>query len=107
MMLTITAATASVLALYFIRRAMRGHGNLAEYVPIALLLMALAELIQAPRPLLVALGVALIAGRILHRSGIRHPERACPNRVRGMQLTFAAISPASISNVVIGLVRGR
>ena len=129
-MLTITAVTASVLALYFIRlalevialrrrhkvslgdggnedirRAMRAHGNFAEYVPIALLLMALAELNQAPRPLLVALGVALISGRVLHRSGIRHPERAFKNRVRGMQLTFAAIATAAIANIVIVLVR--
>lgn len=129
-MLTITAITASVLAFYFIRlaldvitlrrrhkvslgdggiedirRAMRAHGNFAEYVPIALLLMALAELHQAPRPLLIAVGVALLAGRVLHRNGIRQPERAFKNRVRGMQLTFAAIATAAASNIVIVLLR--
>lgn len=129
-MLVITAITASVLGLYFLRlaldvialrrlhrvslgdgenedlrRAMRAHGNFAEYVPISLLLMALVELNQGPRLLVVALGLLLIAGRILHRSGIRHPERAFKNRVRGMQLTFAVIATAAVSNIVIVLIR--
>ena len=47
-------------------RATRIHGNFSEYVPFTLLLMALAEMGGAWPWLIHGLGLALIAGRLLH-----------------------------------------
>ncbi len=44
----------------------RAHGNFAEFVPFALVLMLMAELQGANPFLLHALGLALMIGRIAH-----------------------------------------
>lgn len=49
-----------------LERRIRVHGNFAEYVPLALLLMALAESGSQPGWLLHAQGLLLIAGRAAH-----------------------------------------
>lgn len=69
-----------------LRRRIRTHGNFIEYVPLALLLMLLAEFSAAAHWLVHAMGMALIAGRgthawSLHASNLRA-------RVIGMVLTF-------------------
>ena len=45
-----------------LRKAIRIHGNFIEYVPLALLLMALIEMNGAQPPWLHGLGGALLAG---------------------------------------------
>ncbi|WP_282610249.1 MAPEG family protein [Pelagibius sp. Alg239-R121] len=47
-------------------RRMRAHGNFTETVPIALLVMVLAELLGAPAVLLWAGGAVLLIGRLMH-----------------------------------------
>ena len=57
---------------------MRRHGNFAESVPLALILMAIAEL-QGLAPLWLHIcGVSLLAGRLVHPFGIKHEN---PNNV--------------------------
>lgn len=49
-----------------LQRAIRGHANFAEYVPLALVMMAALELSRTSIYVLHALGAALLAGRVLH-----------------------------------------
>jgi uncharacterized protein len=77
-------------------RRMRVHANFAEYVPLTLLLMALAESMAPPRPLLHLVGLVLVAGRILHAYGLSQTPQILRYRVWGMQLTFTALGIAAL-----------
>ena len=67
--------------------SMRRHGNFVENVPMALILMACAESLAAPAALLHAMGLVLIAGRLVHVMGIDHTRPAAPARIAGGILT--------------------
>jgi uncharacterized membrane protein YecN with MAPEG domain len=75
---------------------MRVHANFAEYVPFALLLMALAESMAPPRLLLHLVGLLLLAGRLLHAYGLSQTPHILRYRVWGMSLTFAALGIAAV-----------
>ena len=77
-------------------RRMRVHANFAEYVPFTLLLMALAESMAPPRPLLHLVGLILVAGRILHAHGLSQTPQILRYRVWGMSLTFTALGIAAL-----------
>lgn len=77
-------------------RRIRVHANFAEYVPFTLLLMALAESMAPPRPLLHLVGLILVAGRILHAYGLSQTPQILRYRVWGMQLTFTALGIAAL-----------
>jgi uncharacterized protein len=47
-----------------LERAMRVHGNFSEYTPLTLLLIAFAEILEAPAWSIHAMALALIAGRL-------------------------------------------
>ena len=66
---------------------MRAHANFVEYVPMALILMALIELIVGHSTILWAVGSLLVVGRLIHPFGM---ERAAPNpfRVGGILITY-------------------
>jgi uncharacterized protein len=72
-------------------RAMRVHANFAEYVPMSLILMGLAESTGAPAWLLHASGVALIIGRLSHAFGVSQHTENFRFRVTGMALTFTVL----------------
>ncbi len=79
--------------------AVRAHANFAENVPLCLVLMGLAEAEGAAHLLVVALGVMLVAGRVLHVLGMGRPV---PNvyRAGGVVLTFFVLSIGSIAILV-------
>jgi len=84
-------------------RRMRVHGNAAEYLPLALLLMLLLELNTALIwPLHVA-GVVLIAARALHAWGLGHSAGKSPGRFLGTALTWTVIAGLALANVGYGL----
>jgi hypothetical protein len=128
MSLPVTALYAALLALYFVwlatrvikarrvhrvalgtgshrlvERAVRAHGNFAENVPLALLLLALAEVNGLPGWALHALGVALLAGRVLHATGIAREPEEFRWRVLGMSLTFTMLIAAAAANLGLAL----
>ena len=72
-------------------RAVRAHGNFTEYVPLALILMALIELNGGPAPLLHGLGLALVIGRLLHAWGLSGSIGVSFGRVAGSIATWATI----------------
>ena len=78
-------------------RRMRVHANFAEYVPFALLLMALAESMAPPDLVVHLAGLLLIAGRVLHAYGTSQSPPIMRYRVYGTGLTFTAIGIAAIA----------
>ena len=83
-----------------IEQRVRAHGNLTEYAPIALILMALIEMHGASPTGLWALGTALVIGRLLHPFAL---ERPAPNNLRvvAMMLTWGVILLLAIWAIVI------
>lgn len=72
-------------------RRMRVHSNNAEYIPIAVLLMALSESLAAPPLLLHATGIALLLGRAVHAYALSQSPHILNLRVAGMVLTLTTI----------------
>lgn len=72
-------------------RIMRVHGNFAEYVPFALLLLFFVDDGGASPLLVHALGVMLVAGRVLHAIGLGRTDGPSVGRLAGMVLTFLTI----------------
>jgi uncharacterized protein len=81
----------------------RAHGNFVETVPLALILMGLAE-VGGTSPLLIHLaGVALILGRLAHAAAFwRRPQNLMLRSV-GMVLTLLVIGALSTLCLVPGL----
>lgn len=84
-----------------VERAVRAHGNFAEYVPLALVLLALCEANGLPGWGLHVLGVALLGGRGLHAFGISREPEVMKWRSFGMGLTFTMLGMAGAA--LIGL----
>ncbi|MBU2677460.1 MAG: MAPEG family protein [Gammaproteobacteria bacterium] len=125
-MLIVTAIAASVLGLLYVRlslnvigfrrkhgvsvgdgghedllRAIRSQGNLAEYAPIALLLVACLELNQTPIWITSILAASFVVGRLLHPIGMKSTDSPLQPRIRGMQLTLLSLLALCITNIVI------
>jgi uncharacterized membrane protein YecN with MAPEG domain len=77
-----------------LERAMRVHSNFAEYVPLALLLLAMAELQGASRIVLHVLGALLLIGRCAHAWGLS--KAIFQLRSVGVVLTFGVIAAAAL-----------
>jgi|ERR1700690_1258483 len=73
-------------------RAIRAHGNAIEYVPLALVLMLVAELDRAGPALLHGCGMALCAARVLHAIGLSRRSGVTPERFAGTVGTFTVIA---------------
>jgi len=82
-------------------RRQRVHGNFAEYVPLALVLMMLAELQGLPHWALHAIGVILIVGRIAHAYGVSQETEPMQIRGAAMALTFTVLIAGALANVVM------
>ncbi len=85
-------------------RRMRVQANFTEYVPLALILMALAESLHTPNWLLHALGVLLLAGRTSHAAGMSQAAERFQFRVAGVGATFTVLIAAAVL-CVVGAVR--
>jgi uncharacterized membrane protein YecN with MAPEG domain len=73
----------------------RAHGNAAEWIPIGLILLFLAEQAQGSHWLVVGGAALLAAGRLLHPFGLanRSPNAA---RTLGMVFTWTAVGGLAI-----------
>lgn len=76
--------------------AIRVHGNFAEYVPMALLLMWFIEMVQYDSRFAFAMGAILLLGRILHFIGMHYPRKYMILRQLGMIATFGVLVVGSI-----------
>jgi uncharacterized membrane protein YecN with MAPEG domain len=73
-------------------RLIRGHGNFAEYVPLILLMMALLELGHTSTYVLHALGLGLLAARLLHGLALSFTQHFRFGRLFGAALTFLVLA---------------
>jgi uncharacterized membrane protein YecN with MAPEG domain len=72
-------------------RMMRIHGNAAEYIPIAVLLMLVYELNGGAHTILHLCGCTLILGRVLHAAGLWRSDGQNAGRAIGQSLTWLTI----------------
>jgi len=77
----------------------RAQANLAEYAPIGLILLALAELQGAPVWVLHFLGLTLLVGRLMHGWAFSQRPQNLKARIYGMMLTLGMITFTAVANI--------
>ena len=82
-----------------LQRATRVFGNFTEYVPIALILLLIAELNSVHPYILHGCAVLLLFGRTIHAYGLRHHVGPSWQRTAGMLGTFACMVSLAVVNV--------
>lgn len=86
--------------------AIRVQGNFVEYVPLALVLLSLADATGRSPILVHGLGAALFLGRILHAQGLTsNPDGKSIGRMVGILLTWIMMLVTSVL-LVLGAVAG-
>ncbi|WP_062816466.1 MAPEG family protein [Alcanivorax sp. NBRC 102024] len=85
-----------------VSRAIRAHGNTIEYLPLALILMALLEINGGGSTALHSYGILLVGGRIIYSYGMLIP-RSSANLARqlGVVTSWLVILGAGIQLLVI------
>lgn len=83
--------------------AVRCHGNATEYVPIAVVLLLTAELLQANAVLLHSAGIVFVLGRILHARGLTQSVGESFGRFWGTAATWLVILVLAITNIILAL----
>lgn len=79
-----------------LRNAIRAFGNFTEYVPMVLLMLALAEAQGAPPTLIAWVGGIFAAGRVLHAAAMTWlPMNPAP-RGLAMFATYAALGVPAV-----------
>ncbi len=74
-----------------LKRRISAFNNFTEYAPMCIIMIALIEINGASSSLIWSLGVAFVAGRILHVIGmLTNPHFPLP-RIIGMFATYAAL----------------
>lgn len=79
-----------------VTRRMRVHGNFAEHVPMAVILMAIVEINGAEAWNIHGLGIILILSRILHAHGLEAIPGKSFGRAAGVLGTTAVIAAAAL-----------
>jgi uncharacterized protein len=87
-------------------RRIRAHGNFAEYVPLALLLLTFMEMQKHSIYIIHILCIILLLARIIHAIGVTPVDEKLPMRVAGAAGTFLVLVIASIFLLVNGLRAG-
>ena len=81
-------------------KAVRAHGNFAEYTPLCIILIFLIETTTDASWLIHFYCVVLIAGRCVHAYGVSQVEENFNLRVFGMACTFVVLVGASVRLLV-------
>jgi hypothetical protein len=80
-------------------RAMRIHGNAAEYIPISLILLFFLEMQGSAHWFLHVCGIVLVVSRLLHMQGLMQSAKLTPGRLIGTGLGWALIVVMSLDNL--------
>lgn len=83
--------------------AMRRHGNFVEYVPFALILLALLEMNGVQAQTIHIMGASLTVARVLHAAGLKADTISGVGRAIGAGATALIIVVASIWAIVLYL----
>ena len=89
-----------------LNRAIRAHGNFAEYVPLLMLLLLCLEMQHGHWLLVNLLGLMVLAGRVLHARGLLYDEPvngSFKSRMAGMILTFTSLGVLALANLGLAL----
>jgi len=78
-------------------QSIRAHANLTEQAPLALLLIALAELAGTPAVAVHMLGAALLVARLANAWGLSHSLGPTKPRQAGAGLTVLVVVAAALS----------
>jgi len=81
----------------------RAHGNFVEYVPLALILIALLEVTGLRREWVALLGGALLVARVLHALGLWRSPGYSFGRFVGTMLTIGVILVAAVLAIMRGV----
>ena len=84
-------------------RAIRAQGNCAEYAPIGLILLVIAELQGAGAIMLNVLGLSLLVGRVMHAVGFGRMKQILILRQAGTVLTFLMLMATAAINIYLAL----
>lgn len=71
-------------------QAVRAFGNASEYIPAGLIAIVVLAMVGAAAPLVHAVGLTLLAGRISHAVGLSRSGGASLPRAAGVILTWLA-----------------
>ncbi len=80
-------------------KAIRIHGNFTEHVPLALILMVLAELGGAEPEIMHTMGMILVGARLFHVYGLGISTGQSVGRFLGVMGTWLVIGGAGLYNV--------
>jgi len=80
-------------------KAVRVHGNFAEYIPMALLMLGIYEVNGASPMMLHIFGAVLFIGRIFHAIGLSKTIGVSKQRQIGMLSVFIVILILAIENI--------
>jgi uncharacterized protein len=80
-------------------RMIRLHGNAAEYIPLAVLLMLIYEVNGGMHMVLYGAGISLVVGRLLQTWGMWSTEIPGFGRGTGQTLTWLAIAVLAVFNL--------
>jgi uncharacterized protein len=86
-------------------RWVRVHGNFAEYVPLALTLMLLLEILGTSHWLLHITGITLVIARGLHAKGLSRSGGATQERFIGTVFTLSLIGLMSLLLLTLSIGR--
>ena len=83
-----------------LRRRIRAHGNFCEFVPLAVLLLALSEHLNLGTLWIHLLGILLLLSRLAHAYGISQADEVFAFRIFGMAGTFLVLAVTSLYCIV-------
>lgn len=81
-------------------KAIRVHGNFAEFVPFAIVLMAIYEINGGTDTALHVAGVILVISRISHLLGLLKTKGSSLPRVIGVLATYGIILTFAVKNII-------
>ena len=79
-----------------VRRAIRAHANFAEWVPLTLLCLLVADLRGVDERVLMGLGIALFVSRVGHGFGLSRFVGVSVGRTGGMTLNLLVLAAAAV-----------
>jgi len=80
-------------------KKVRIHGNFAEYIPLSLILLAIAEINGTSAAILHSFGALLFVGRLLHSVGLTKSLGTSRERQFGTLATFIVLLSLSVINI--------
>ena len=83
-------------------KAIRAHANFAEYVPLAVIGIGLAEMAGGPAWLVHGMGVVLVLARLAHAQGMYQTTALSPGRLAGATLTWIVYLVAGLACLYYG-----